>query len=391
MPSSLVFPSHRALPRVGPVLLLLGAVLVGPAPARAQAPAATAVYAFAQQKVYGMTMTATPGSSATLVGADFGVKMSTKAAWDTVPGGVAHNGGLDALQSFIGSGLPPQPVENYSGNAFPGMSLPPDERVLLQANPTPAGTPQSVDLSVPTGTSFFAGRNFARSDVYTTVNPDTAVAPPGSGTIPADVPPGSWPADGNAIPAAKLFAPIGTPGTLSIDLVAESLLNGEGVATISSGVADWVVSGVFTIAGSASARAAVSLDFNIVERMVVSSWSPQLDIATASNAFAMDVLDSNGVSVFGPFLGANPSITRMLSTGVLAAATYNNHTLIPTHVYPGPVIVNFQTLPLAPGDYTFTVKGTTTAYVAAVPEPSTGVSLAIAAAGLGIWRWRRRG
>ncbi|MFM7520757.1 MAG: PEP-CTERM sorting domain-containing protein [Planctomycetota bacterium] len=389
MACSLLRLSRRALVSLG--LSIVAVASACPTPARAQAIADTAVYAFAQQKVYGMTMTATPGSSATLVGTAFGVKMSTKAAWNTLHGVVAHNGGLDATQSFIGSGSPPQPVENYSGNAFAGMSLPPNERVLLQANPTPPGTPQSIDLSVPTGASFFAGRDFARSDAYTTVNPDTTVAPPGSGTIPADTPPGTWPAEGNGVAAAKLFAPIGTPGTLSIDLVAESLLNGEGYATISSAVADWVVSGGFTIAGDASSRAAVSLDFNIVERMVVSSWSPQLDVATSSNAFAMDVLDKNGISVFGPFLGANPSITRLLSTGVFAAATYNNHTLIPTHVYPGPVIVNFQTLPLAPGDYTFTVKGTTTAYVTAVPEPSTGLSLAIAAVGLAAWRWRRRG
>jgi len=386
LPSS---PAHRALFRVCLVLSSLCAVSAGHSSARAQTPATAAVYAFAQQKVYGMTLTATPGSSASLVGADFVVKMSTKAAWDTVPG-VAHNGGLDAQQSFIGNGLPPQPVENFSDNAFPGMSMPANERVLIQANPTPPGIAGGTTLTVPTGASFFAGHNFARSDVYTTVNPDTTVTGTGSGAIPADAPPGTWPADGNGVATSKLFAPIGTPGTLSIDLAAESLLDGEGYATISSGVADWVVSGVFTIVGDASSRAALSLDFNIVERMVVSSWSPQIDVATASNTFAMDVLDHAGVSVFGPFLGANPSITRMLSTGVIAAATYNNNTSIPTHVYPGPVIVNFQTIPLAPGDYTFTIKGTSTAYVSAVPEPSTGVSLALAAAGLGAWRWRRR-
>ncbi|NBV44264.1 MAG: hypothetical protein EBR86_01135, partial [Planctomycetia bacterium] len=77
-------------------------------PLRAEPIAGGAVYAFAQQKIYSMTMTTTPGSSATLVGDPngFAVKMSTKATVDTIPGITAHNGGLDALQSFIGSGAP---------------------------------------------------------------------------------------------------------------------------------------------------------------------------------------------------------------------------------------------------------------------------------------------
>lgn len=366
-------------------------VMILPAWLAPAAPYPGAVYAFAQQKVYGMTMTATPGSSATVIGdpLGFAVKMSTKAAVDSFPGVVAHNGGLDAQQSFLGSGSPVQPVENYSGNAFPGMSMPPNERVLLQLNPTPAGNPAGFATSVPTAANFPSGDNFSRSDVYATPNPDNALAPPGSGTIPANVPPGSWPPDGTTVAIGKLFAPIGTPGTLSIDLVAETLLTDADHGSIASGVADWVVTGKFRIAGAAESRAAISLDFNIVERMAVYSYEPLTNIATASNAFAMDVLDGNGRSVFGPFLGANPSITRLLSSPATGSETYNNHTLIPTHVYPGPVIVNFQTLPLAPGDYTFTVKGTTTAYVSAVPEPSTGVSLGIAAAALGVWRWRR--
>jgi hypothetical protein len=367
-------------------------LLVDLHPLRAEPSAGGAVYAFAQQKIYGMTMTTTPGSSATLVGDPngFAVKMSTKATVDTIPGITAHNGGLDALQSFIGSGTPLQPVENYSGNVSPGMSVPANERVLLQLNPTAPGTAGGFDTTNPVAGNFIAGHNFARSDSYVTNNPDQAVGPPGSGTVPANAPPGTWPPDGTTVAISKLFAPIGTPGTLSIDLVAEALLTDLEHGTISAGIADWVVTGKFRLTGDSLSRAAISLDFNITERLAVYSYEPLINIATASNGFTMDVLNSAGRSVFGPFLGANPSITRLLSSPATGSETYNNNTAIPTHVYPGPVIVNFQTIPLAPGDYTFTIKGTTTAYVSAVPEPSTHASLALAAAcGAAGW-WRRR-
>ena len=356
----------------------------------AQPIADAVVYGFAQQKVYGMTLTAAPGSSAAVIGGDFSIKLGSSAAFDTVPGVVAHTGGLDTLQSFITSGLPGVPPENYSGNANPGMSLPANERVLLQANTTGVGVAQGIDLTNPQAGSFFAGRNFARGDGYVTPYPDTAVGPPGSGAVPPDVPPGTWPATGNSVPSAHLFSPIGTPDTLSIDLVAEALLNGESYALVASGGSNWTASGSFSITGSADARAAVSLDFNLVERMVVYSWNPANDIATATNTLALDILDSAGRSVFGPLAGANPSTTRLLTSGVVGAETYNNNTLVPTHLYPGPVVVNFQTMPLAPGNYSFVINGTTSADVTAAPEPVVGGGLALLAAG-GMSRfWRRR-
>ncbi len=347
--------------------------------ANAEPIADAAVYGFAQQKVYGMTLTAAPGSSAAVVGSSFSVKLASSAAFDTVPGVAANAGGLDTLQSFITSGSPLAPPENYSGNANPGMSLPANERVLLQANPTGAGVAQGVDLTNPQAGSFFTGRNFARGDGYATPNPDTAVAPPGPGTIPADAPPGTWPAGGSPVPAAHLFAPVGSADTLSIDLAAEALLNGEGYATIASGASDWTASGNFSITGTADARAAVSLDFSLIERLVVYSWNPENDVAIASNTLAFDVLDSAGESVFGP-PGANPSTTRLLATGTVGAETYNNNTFVPTHIYPGPVVVNFQTMPLAPGGYSFILKGTTTANVTAAPEPAIGSGLVLLAA-----------
>lgn len=388
-PQRFIVPSLRCA-IAAPILAVFG--FGSMAAATADPVAVNAVYGFAEQKIYGMTLSAAPGASGTLVGATFSVKMSTKAAFNTLPG-VSNNGGLDAPQSFIGSGLPPTPPENYSGNASPGMSVPANERVLLQANPTAAGIARGIDLTNPTPANFFAGHDFARGDGYATKNPDTAIAPPGPGAVPANLPPGSWPADGNQVPAGNLFAPVGTPGTLSIDLVAEALLNGEGYATLASGVSDWVVTGGFSIVGGVDARAAVAFDFNLVERLVIFSWNSAFDTATASNALALDVLDSAGQSVFGPFFGANPSTTRLLTTELAGAATYNDNTLVPTHIYPGPVNVNFQTTPLVPGDYSFTLKATSTAYVTAVPEPTINASLVLVAiyGGGRLWhRCRRR-
>jgi len=96
-------------------------------------PAPTAMYASAQQKIYGMTLSPIPGGSALFVGdtAGFVVKMSTAASVDSAPGINAHIGGLDADQSFIGSGLPLPPPENWTNNAPLGFSVPAGERVLV--------------------------------------------------------------------------------------------------------------------------------------------------------------------------------------------------------------------------------------------------------------------
>jgi hypothetical protein len=361
---------------------LVASALIHHATASAEPIAPGAVYAYAQQKIYGMTLSATPGSGASLIGnpQGFSVKMSNLAGVDTIPGVVAHNGGLNAEQSFIGAGppSPSAPPENYSGNVSPGMSVPANERVLLQWNPTGAGVAGGFDASIPVAANFLAGHNFSRADAYVTPNPDNAVGPPTSGTIPG--PASAWPPGGTTVATSKLFAPVGTAGTLSIDAMAEALLTDEKHGTIGNGAADWVVTGKFNIVNSENplATAGVSLDFNISERMVVYSYNPLINIATASNEFAMDVLDSNGRSVFGPFLGTNPSTQRLLSSPATGSETYNNNTSQPTHLYPGPNAVNFQTAPLKQGDYTFTIKGTTTAYVTAVPEPSAGVLAAVA-------------
>lgn len=374
-------------------LIVAVAVALGSQPGHADDPPAPyAVYAFAQQKIYGITLTAIPGGNALLIGdpLGFAVKMSTSASVDSFPGVGAHNGGLDALQTFIGSALPLPPPENYTNNVPAGYGIPAGERVLQQLNPTGQGGAKGITIGIPVAGDFLLGRNFARSDVYVAPNPDVLPIGPGSGTVPADVPPGSWPPIGSTVPIGHLFAPIGSSDTLSIDLVAETLLTDVAHGTISDGVADWVVTGKFSVTGEdPHARVGVSLDFNVIERMAVYSVTPLTNIATCSNEFSFDVLDSFGNSVFGGLLGANPSIARLLSSPATGSETYNNHTNVPTHIYPGPGATSFQTVPLAPGDYSFTFKGTSTAYVSALPEPGMNATLALAAAGGATW-WRSR-
>jgi len=354
-------------------------------------------YAFAQQKVYGMTLSAAPGSNATISGdpAGFAVKMSTDASIAALGLGVSFNGGLDPRQSFVTPALPAAPAENYSGNAPVGFSTPAGERVLLQ-HPlvtTAAGVPNGFTTTAPVVGDFTDGFNFARSDAYATPNPDTAVAPPGSGTPPANVPPGSWPPSGTAVPSGKIFAAVGTPGTLSIDSVAEANLTTAPHDALATGVSDWTATGVFFVSGAAGSRAVVSFDFSLVERLVVFSTATSDDGAVASNRLSLDIFDSSGRSVFGPLLGANPSSIRMLTSVSTFAETYNNATAIPGHLYPGPVNVNFQSTALAPGRYSFAIKGGSTAMAVAVPEPGTTAALAAAAATLlagGAIRRRRR-
>jgi hypothetical protein len=388
----------RASLRIG---LVMAAVVIGTTrfgvvvdDVRADEPTPFATYAFAQQKVYGMTLTAAPGGNATLVGdaIGFAVKMSTSASVDSLPGIGAQIGGLDALQAFIGSGLPLPPPENYTNNTPVGFSLPVGERVLQQLNPTGQGGPKGITNGIPVAADFVSGHNFGRGDAYVAPNPNVLPLGPGSGTIPPNVPLGSWPPLGSQINRTHLFAPIGSADTLSIDAVAETLLTDIQHGVISNGLADWVVTGKFAVTSpDPQARVGVSFDFNVIERMVVYSSEPLTNIAVATNSLAFDVLDSLGGSVFGGLLGSNPSIVRLLSSPATGAETYNNHTNVPTHVYPGPGATNFQTVPLGPGDYSFTLKGTSTAYVSALPEPGMTTAVALAAAGGGAaWMRQRR-
>lgn len=368
--------------------LLVGfAVAIAPCAALA-APANNAVYAFAQQKIYGMTLTAS--GNATLVGdavRGLSLKMTTAATSDNFPGAFAVNGGLDVKQSFISNGSVPKPMENFVKNT--PYSAPSNEIVLRQAIATALGTQRgfATDDLAP---HFTSGQNFSRSDAYVTPAPDARTFE-GSASPPTGA---GWPTSGTPIAAGKLFAPIGSRGTLSIDSVAEALLTTADHDSIGSGLSDWVVTGRFKIVGRKDAVAAVKLDFNVAERLVVHSHEPIKNISTASNSLAFDVLDGFGRSVFGSgFLGNNPSATRLLSSPATGSETYNFNTVNSTNLFPGPSRVDFQTEFLPVGDYTFTIKGTTTAYVSAVPEITSHALLATAgvcAAAFSIGRRRSR-
>ena len=116
-------------------------------------PASAASYAFAEQKIFGMTVTAVPGSTATISGDSLGfsVKMSTDAAIRASGNGIACNGGLGGLQAYATPSLPAAPVENHSGPSPAGLSMPPGERVLLKLVPTEAGIPKGLSQWAVTG------------------------------------------------------------------------------------------------------------------------------------------------------------------------------------------------------------------------------------------------
>lgn len=353
-------------------------------------------YAFAQQKVYGMTITDGNGSKATITAKPFSMSMQTAATYDTI-GTQTFNAGLDPKQAFVTPTGDPKPGENWSGNVPPNgggvFSNPARERVLLQNAKTPWGDPQALRLDLPTATDFTPGANFARADGYVTKNPDTTVGPDASGVTPTGT---GWNQNGVNIAAGKLFQNVGTPGTLSIDSVAEVLLTSSPHDTHATSVSNWTATGKFDVANNThgGGDTKVTFSFNLVERLVVYSETGATlgDAATASNTLAFDVFDAKGISVFsGNFSsGQNPSSTRMLTSVTNFSQTYNNATNGPTHLYPGPKSVEFQTSPLKSGTYTFMITGESVAKAVAVPEPGALAALASAAATLVVVARSRR-
>lgn len=241
------------------------------------------------------------------------------------PAGAALDGAIDASRPFVGTASL-QPAGCLVGDTSAGMSLPAGERVL---RPLQASDPR-------------VGGGF-------------------------------------------------DPGNAQATDFAEAFLDGEGgegVATLAGGASDWVVARGFRIEGTDDARAAASFDFGLAERLVAESRNPEAGIATASSAFALDIVDATGRSVFEPFMGTDPSTTRMPSSPAAGSMAYDDNTLVVAHVAPGPASMNVQAMPLATGARRHAPIGTTTSQVMAAPEPATHVSLAIAAA-CGCVRWWR--
>lgn len=391
MRKSLAHSLLLALPLAG---MAIG--LASPRPAAA-APV-NAVYAFAQQKIYGMTINYDQ-QHATVTGdpLGFAVKMTSAATSDALPGILAKNGGLDVDVSYLPnpSFTPPPTTGVATGNNFvwntPNSSAA-NEVVLKQALPTTL-LGQGVYLNDLTSQfNGYGNQGFSRGDAYVTL-PSTTLISGTTGNASSPSGPG-WPASGTPVAIGRLFAPIGSPDAIAIDSVAEALLTNADHDTIASGVSDWVVTGKMHVNSDSPNEhwADVSLNFNIAERMVVYSHAPLLNISTSSNNFAFDITDdSTGLSVFGGGItGLNPSTTRLISSPLTGSETYNNWTMGVTHIYPGVNAVEFKASKLAAGDYTFTIKGTSTAYVSAVPEPGTNVALALAGVSAAVgWCGRR--
>ncbi len=116
-------------------------------------PAQAASSAFAERKIFGMIVTAVPGSTATISGdpIGFSVKMSTDAAIRAIGTGIARNDGLGGLQAYGMPSLPAAPVENHSGPLPAAFSIPSGERVLLTLVPTEAALPKGVSQWAATG------------------------------------------------------------------------------------------------------------------------------------------------------------------------------------------------------------------------------------------------
>lgn len=377
----------------------LAALAIGLAPPpEAAADDINAVYAFAQQKIYGMTINYDQQHAA-VVGdpLGFSVKMTNAATSDSLPGLLAKNGGLDAGVAYLASPTftPPPTTGIATANNFvwntPNSSAP-SEVVLKQVLPTTLYGQgfHTDDLSAEFAS--YANQGFSRADAYVTV-PDrtTNWGTGGNASSPSGI---GWPAAGTPVATGKLFAPTGSAGTLSLDSVAEAMLSNADHDTIGSGVSDWVVTGKFKVVSTRPNEkwSDVSLFFNVAERLVVYSHSPLANISTASNNFSFDITsDLTGESVFeSGVLGTNPSTTRLLSSPLTGSETYNNWTSGVTNAYPSLTRVEFKASKIGVGNYTFTIKGSSTAYVSAVPEPATNVSLAVAGlAGAAGWLRRR--
>ena len=366
-------------------LPLAGLAIVVFPPSTAEATPVPAVYAFAQQKVYGMSISGTQ-QNAKVVGdpLGFSIKQTNAAASDTTPGKVAENGGVDAGVAYLPAPTFTPTIPTAIGNNFvwntPNSSAA-NEVVLKQALPTPVVNAQGVNATDLTSVMLpYAGEGFSRADAYATVPDQTAIPL----TTTNAVSPGALPKVGTPMPIGALFAAPGK-GTMSVDSVAEVLLTDVTHNSIASAVSDWVITGKFKVTSdSPSALTDVMLSFNLSERMVVYSYEPTQNISTSSNTLSFDILNSTNQSVFSepPLypLGLNPSTTRLLSSGIAGSLEYNNWTNSVTSTYPGSKAVSFTASQLAVGDYTYTIKGHSTAYVSAVPEPGTNCSLALAGA-----------
>lgn len=355
---------------------------------------AATVYAFAQQKVYDLTLNTTTPLNSTLVPNPAGFNVATANAAALNGFGPSTNIPVpDALQAFIGT--VPVPVENYSGQAPFGVG---NLDVLLQ-HPllVPGGASNSSAATIPVAIRGVANANtiglpalgnlippfaltddFARADVLTRY-PNAASAPP-------------MPANGIGINNSYLFNnPVPTspvPSTISMSSAAEALVSSP-VNDIATAISDWTISGLFNMTSLDGLGGIADLNFNLISRIVAFTDSTP-SLASATNTLSFDVLNtSSGVSVFG-FPGNNPTSTSFLTYVSPQSDTFNSNTAGVTDTYPGPVNFVFKTPKIADGNYTFVIKGSSSVTASVVPEPSSYVLMGLCVVTFAGLQYRRK-
>ena len=301
---------------------------------------AGAVYAFAEQKIYNMTLTSV-GAAANMTTGTYNILTNTGASLTGFQG-VSYNApAIDATQSYLGT--PPAPVENLSTNAV----NPSSQIVLAQFNSTAAGSPNSITNNVPTDADL-SKPNFSRSDVVTRVPPSNPLSP------------------------AYLFTPGYASGNVTIDSAAEALIQNSNA--IGNATSSWTINGSFALTSADQVR----LSFDFINRLVaLSNLTGQ--VATAVSSFQVYITEQAFPfnTVFQP-LAKNYQLSFPLS----GSSTLNiNGSGSP---------VTYTSDSLAAGNYGFTITGTTTVNVTVVPEPSSYVMLGLGLVTISGLRFRRK-
>lgn len=195
----------------------------------------------------------------------------------------------------------------------------------------------------------------------------------------------------------SLAAAPGSIATISSDPMGFSVPSGERTnlpmaptaAGVTNGVTEWAITGALTTNEIAPSPAAVSLDFIVVERGAATAALFDDTREEACNRIALDIFDAAGSAVAGPFLGIDPTSSRLLPTIASFAETYHNTTSIASHLYPGRNVVTIQTFPLGPGRSPSEVEGPSTAVAVPAPLPSAVVALGSTAVALMVSGRRR--
>ena len=189
----------------------------------------------------------------------------------------------------------------------------------------------------------------------------------------------------------------GSSATISSDPMGFSVPPGERTnlsmaptaTEIPSGVADWALTAALTTDRIAPSPAAAPLDFDVVERGAGVAALFNDTREETCDRIALDIFNAAGHAGVGPFLGIDPTSSRLLPTITSFAETYHNTTSIASHLYPGRNVVTIQTFPLGPGRSPYEIEGPSTAVAVPVPLPSAVVALGSTAAALFVSSRRR--